>query len=99
MPVEKTPSWLNLERVGKLILYAFAFGVGWNRLEYKMDQHADKLLKKIDEHIITDGFEKQIHVLRMNQLEGQISVLSSRTDELEYFIKPDAPEIKKKKYR
>lgn len=91
-------SWINSPIV-KIIGTVFLFGAAAARLEYKQDKNFDRIIKKIDEHIITDSYEKQIQNIRVTQLEKSIEFQASRIDEIEYFIKPDAPEIKRKNYR
>ena len=99
MPKEeilKSP-WINVLTKG--VAGAFLIGVAWNRLEYKLDQNSEKILKKIDEHILADGYEKQA----MNK---EISELNEKIRELEYkynsyspdeFVRPSEPRIETEK--
>ncbi len=63
----------------KLIVGAFIIGGAWYRLEYKMDELSSAILKKVDEHIIADGFEKKA-------IEAKIYQLSERIDKAEDFV-------------
>lgn len=78
----------------KLIGSAMLIGIAWGRVEQKYDQTENRILKKIDEHIIKDGFEKQIQEIRVSQLEKNINFQASRIDDIEEYIKPESPEIK-----
>lgn len=86
--------FFTVERVVTAVVYAFIIGGAWVRLEYKMNEASDKLLKKIDEHLITDGFEKQIEAIRITQLEKKVEFNASRIADLEEFIRPEEPKIK-----
>lgn len=89
MATQSVENWLN-NPIVKIIGTVFLFGVAAARFEYKQDENFERIIKKIDEHIITDGFEKQIQNNRMAQLEKKI-------DDLEYYLKPEGPEIKTKR--
>jgi hypothetical protein len=78
----------------KIVGTVFLFGLAAARLEYKQDQNFERIIKKIDEHIITDGYEKQIQNIRVSQLEKSVEFQASRIDDIEEFIKPEEPKIK-----
>ncbi len=98
MASQDVTSWLN-SPVVKIIGTVFLIGVASARFEHKQDENFEKIIKKIDEHIITDGYEKQIQNMRTAQLEKRLDFEASRIDEIEYYIKPDGPEIKTKNRR
>lgn len=83
----------------KLIVYAFVIGGAWARLEYKMNESSGQILKKIDEHIIADGFEKRALQLTINQLSERLDkaeevVLGNIQKE---FIRPSETRLESKK--
>jgi len=95
MPKEeifKSP-WINV--LSKGIAGAFLIGVAWNRLEYKLDQTSEKILKKIDEHILSDGFEKQIMNSRIDELNEKVKALQYKADRYQpdEFVRPSEPRI------
>lgn len=78
---------------------AFVIGGAWARLEYKSNELGEQILKKIDEHIIADGFEKKA-------LEVKLTQLSERLDKAEElvmgavqkeFIRPSETKLESKK--
>ncbi len=57
----------------------FLIGGAWARLEYKMNESSERILKRIDEHIIADRFEKQI-------IEAKITRLVERLDNAQEYV-------------
>ncbi len=93
-PKENTLVNLLTSTTAKLMGSAILIGIAWGRVEQRYDQTENRILKKIDEHIIKDGFEKEIQEIRVSQLAKELNFQSSRIDDLEEFIKPESPEIK-----
>lgn len=87
-------SWL-VKAVGA----AFIVGGAWYRLEYKMDEASEKLLKRIDEHILADKFEKQILQSQITELSKTIANMQDEAKEYfkTEFVRPE--DIRRKKYR
>ena len=71
-------STLKLGSVYKIIVVLVAAGGAWLRFEHKMDEQSEKVLKKIDEHILSDKYEKQI-------LESKIAILTKRLERAEEY--------------
>ncbi len=96
------PETLNLNSpYMKLLASMFLIGGAWARLEYKMNESSERILKRIDEHIIADKFEKQI-------LEAKIAQLSEKLEKAtEYgqdyspkeFVRPSETRIESSKKR
>lgn len=76
--IEIEKSTLNIGSVYKIIIVLVACGGAWLRFEHKMDEQSEKVLKKIDEHILSDKYEKQI-------LEGKIALLTQRLERAEEY--------------
>lgn len=96
------PETLNLNSPYlKIIFYSFMIGGAWARLEYKSNELSRQILKKIDEHIIADGFEKQILGNKLTSLEKRISSLEYSTgyQNTTEFIRPNDLRIEEKKRR
>lgn len=100
--IEIEKSTLKLGSVYKIIVVLVACGGAWLRFEHKMDEQSEKVLKKIDEHILSDKYEKQI-------LESKIAILIQRLERAEEygesilsreFVRPSDTrmENKKRKY-
>ena len=100
--IEIEKSTLKLGSVYKIIVVLVACGGAWLRFEHKMDEQSEKVLKKIDEHILSDKYEKQI-------LESKIAILIQRLESAEEygesilskeFVRPSDTrmENKKRKY-
>lgn len=101
--IEIEKSTLKLGSVYKIIVVLVACGGAWLRFEHKMDEQSEKVLKKIDEHILSDKYEKQI-------LESKIAILIQRLERAEEygesilskeFVRPSDTrmENKKRKYK
>lgn len=87
MPEKTLINDKNILFVGKLFGYAVLLGMAWARMEYKFDESTKAVIKKLDEHIISDGYEKQM-------LRSEISQLKKNYDDiLNYakseFVRPD----------
>ena len=100
--IEIEKSTLKLGSVYKIIVVLVACGGAWLRFEHQMDEQSEKVLKKIDEHILSDKYEKQI-------LESKIAILIQRLERAEEygesilskeFVRPSDTrmENKKRKY-
>lgn len=98
MPKETLTTLLN-SPFAKFIGGAFLVGMAWARLEYKIDAFSTQLLKKIDEHIISDGFEKQLIQVQLTAISSRVTNLEDDFSDYKEAIKPDEPTIKPKKYR
>ena len=100
--IEIEKSTLKLGSVYKIIVVLVACGGAWLRFEHKMDEQSEKILKKIDEHILSDKFEKQILESKVVELTQRVrraeeygeSILSKE------FVRPSDTrmENKKRKY-
>jgi len=80
----------------KLIVGAFVIGGTWVRLEYKMDESFSKMLKRIDEHILADRYEKQILQTQISELNNKLSPTDEYVDAYnpKKFIRPEDTERK-----
>lgn len=83
----------------KVVIAAFILGGSIIRYEQKMDEIGNKLLKKIDEHIIADGYEKKELNSRITYLENQIANLQDEAKDYfkTEFIKPEPPSLVRKR--
>jgi len=61
----------NGEVIRLITVTVFAASL-WFRLEYKSDEASEKILKKIDEHMLSDKFEKQIMSTEIAVIKEQI---------------------------
>lgn len=82
----------------KIIFGAFVIGGAWTRLEYKSNELTRQILKKIDEHIISDGFEKKMLDNRLVELSERISTLEYNANNSE-FVRPNDLRLQNKKRR
>jgi hypothetical protein len=100
--IEIEKSTLNVGTVSKIVVVLISLGGAWLRFEHKIDEQSEKILKKIDEHILSDKFEKQI-------LENKVVELTQRVQRVEddakqfvskEFIRPSETKMEKsrKKY-
>ena len=85
----------------KLIGTAFLIGMAWARMETRYDQTEDRIIKKIDEHIIKDGYDKQILESKIADLKAMVTDLEYKIDVagIDEFVKPDEPTVERKKNR
>ena len=99
--IEIEKSTLNIGTVSKIVIILISIGGAWLRFEHKMDEQSEKILKKIDEHILADNYEKQI-------LESKIASLTQRLERAEEygeqfvskeFIRPSETRMEKDKKR
>ncbi len=95
--IEIEKSTLNVGTVSKIVVVLISLGGAWLRFEHKIDEQSEKILKKIDEHILSDKFEKQI-------LENKVVELTQRVQRAEdddkqfvskEFIRPSETKIEK----
>ncbi len=94
-------STLSIGTVSKIVIILISIGGAWLRFEHKIDEQSEKILKKIDEHILADKFEKQI-------LESKITILTKRLERAEEygekfmskeFVRPSETQIERDKKR
>lgn len=80
----------------KLAIAAFLVGGAVYRYEQKMDEIGNRLIKKIDEHILADGFEKKELNAKIIMLEKQVANMQDEAKDYfkHEFIKPEAPRLK-----
>jgi len=85
----------------KLMMYMFFIGGAWARLEYKMNESSERILKRIDEHIISDRFEKQIIEAKISQLVERIEKATEYSDNFtpREFIRPSETRMESGKKR
>lgn len=83
----------------KLIVPVFLIGGAWARLEYKMNETSERILKKIDEHIIADRFEKQIIDTRITEVNKRIDNAAEYVDANtpKEFLRPSETRMETKK--
>lgn len=83
----------------KLLATMFLIGGAWARLEYKMDESSAAILKKIDEHIISDKFEKQIMQTEINSLKADLTKAKEYVElyTQKEFLRPSETEIQAKR--
>jgi len=83
----------------KLLATMFLIGGAWARLEYKMDESSAAILKKIDEHIISDKFEKQIMQTEINSLKADLTKAKEYVEPhtQKEFLRPSETEIQTKR--
>jgi len=99
--IEIEKSTLSIGTVSRIVIVLISIGGAWLRFEHKMDEQSEKILKKIDEHILADKFEKQI-------LESKITILTKRLERAEEygekfmskeFVRPSETRMEKNKRR
>ena len=80
----------------KIVIAAFLVAGGVYRYEQKMDEIGNKLLKKIDEHILADSYEKKELNAKIQYLERQVANMQDEAKDYfkHEFIKPEAPKLK-----
>ena len=85
--------------VFKAIGAAFVLGFGVHQFEAKFDEFGNRVIKKIDEHIMADGFEKQAMNKEISELK--ITIKNMQEDAKEYFktefVRPDEVRIEPSK--
>lgn len=83
----------------KVAIGAFALAGIMYKIDQKMDEMGNRLVKKIDEHILADGYEKKELNTRITFLENQIANIQYEAKDYfkNEFIKPDAPSIERKR--
>jgi len=99
--IEIEKSTLSIGTVSRIVIVLISIGGAWLRFEHKMDEQSEKILKKIDEHILADKYEKQI-------LESKIAILIQRLERAEEygekfmskeFVRPSETRMEKNKRR
>jgi len=92
---------LTNNEVIKLVGAVFLVASAWVRMEYKFNETTDELLKKIDSHILSDGYEKAAMNKEISELREQVKALETGAQEFikNEFIKPSEPEIQAKRKR
>lgn len=87
---------LTNNEVIKLISFVIVIASAWYRLEFKFDEAQKEIIKKIDEHIIRDGYEKDNMRSEIYELRKRISQIEDEAKEYlkTEFVKPEEPRIK-----
>lgn len=82
--------------LGKVAIGAFIVAGTIYKIDQKADDISNRIVKKIDEHIIADGYEKKELSARIAILEKQIAVMQDEAKDYfkNEFIKPEAPRLK-----
>lgn len=87
--------------VTKALGAAFLLGFSVHQFESKFDEFGDRVIKKIDEHIISDKFEKEAMSKDISQLrimvedvQDQVRLISPNA-----FVRPDEVRIQTKQRR
>ncbi|MFA7287656.1 MAG: hypothetical protein WC055_02135 [Melioribacteraceae bacterium] len=104
MLIEKENNILEntyVKTIGKAVIWAFFVGAAWQRLEYKIDETTEKVIKKIDEHIISDKFEKQMLSNELSQLRSMVEDVQDQVKQINpnAFVRPDEVRIQTKRRR
>ncbi len=83
----------------KLIGTAVVIGLAWGRMETRYSQTEDRIIKKIDEHILSDGFEKQAMNKEISELKHTIQTMQDEAKEYfkTEFVRPDEIRIEPSK--
>lgn len=86
-----------IKLVGGVVIVASA----WIRMEYKFNETTNEVLKKIDSHILADGFEKAAMGREISELREQVKELQTGAQEFikHEFLKPAEPEIQARRKR
>jgi len=84
----------NGEVIRLITVTVFAASL-WFRLEYKSDEASEKILKKIDEHMLSDKFEKQIMSTEITVIKEQIKDIQIELKQMpkREFVRPSNVEI------
>lgn len=77
---------------------AFLLGFAVHQFESKFDEFGDRVIKKIDEHILSDGFQKEALNKRIDELSEEVKDLKdlkykANRYESDEFVRPDEPRI------
>jgi len=80
---------------------AFLLGFSVHQFESKFDEFGDRVIKKIDEHIISDKFEKEALSKDITQLRSTVEDLQDQMSQIKStaFVRPDEVRIQTKRRR
>lgn len=85
----------------KAVAAAFIIGGSWVKLETNIDKMSDRIVKKLDEHILSDGFEKKAMMDEISELKNWKKDIQD--DIKEYlkseFTRPDEAKIHEERVR
>jgi len=92
---------LTNNEVIKLVGGVIVVASSWIRMEYKFNETTAELLKKVDNHILSAGYEKDAMAKEISELREQVKTLELSAQEFikNEFIKPSEPEIQGKRKR
>ncbi len=95
--IEIEKSTLNVGTVSKIVVVLISLGGAWLRFEHKIDEQSEKILKKIDEHILSDKFEKQILENKVVELTQRVQCAEDDAKQFvsKEFIRPSETKIEK----
>lgn len=87
--------------VTKALGAAFLLGFSAHQFESKFDEFGDRVIKKIDEHIISDKFEKQMLQNELSQLRSMVEDVQDQVSQINpnAFVRPDEVRIQTKRRR
>lgn len=96
MPTNSEKKLLSNGEVIKLITAVVVASSIWFRMEQKFDQNSERILKKIDEHMLSDKFEKQIMSNEIAILRAEIKEVKSDLNTAKQkseFVRPSQIEV------
>jgi hypothetical protein len=90
-------STLSIGTVSKIVVVLISIGGAWLRFEHKMDEQSERILKKIDEHILADKFEKQILESKVVELTQRVQRAEEYAEQFvsKEFIRPSETKMEK----
>ena len=93
--------WFTNKQVTRIIIGTVVAAGIWYRMEYKYDQTEAKILKKIDEHILSDGYEKKELRTEISQLKSEITKMQYQAEDFvrNEYIRPDEVRPKEERRR
>ena|ERR1700748_3835474 len=79
--------------IGGVILISLA----WARLEYKSNEQHQELKAMIEKYIVSNDKDKEMLAYQLGELRDQVDVNTITIKAITDFIKPDGPEIKRRR--
>lgn len=92
---------LTNNEVIKLIGVVIVVASAWIRMEYKFNETTQELLKKMDAHILADGYEKAAIIKEVAELREQVNSLQRDAEEYikSEFVRPSEPKLEARRRR
>ncbi len=101
-PKENQLIELLSSKTAKIVYGAVLLGAAWGRFESKMSESAktiseemakkiDSYVKKLDEHIISDGYEKKAIQAEVTELRSTVNKMQEQAEDFvrNEYIRPD----------